>query len=204
MSDIRRQQPGDCEAAPVRSGWPVLVLCLSSGCWTGPLHGNPLAPKTAVQTTKNTKHTKNEALTKRAVLTHPAGASVGRNLRQFGYFESFVAAAARSAARTWPGVRRERQAISDGGGTLPRPTGAPVSAPVCRARLNSAGSGTGAPCRHDWPVAGRARGRLRVKFRSVANLSMLPWQVHGGTILLPVCSACATRCRKIRKQKVES
>ena len=148
-----------------------------------------------------TKHAKNEALTKRAMLNHSAGASVAPNIL---YFESFVAAAARSAARTWPGVRRERQSISDGGGTLPRPTGAPVSDSVCCARLNGAGSGTGAPCRHDWPVAGRARGRLRVKFRSVANLSMVPWQVHGGTILLPVCSACATRCRKIRKQKVES
>ena len=119
-------------------------------------------PKTAVQTTKHTKHTKNEALTKRAVLNQPAGASEGRNLRHFVYFEYFVVAAARSAARTWPGVRRERQSISDGGGTLPRPTGAPVSDPVCCARLNGAGSGTGAPCRHDWPVAGRARGRRRL------------------------------------------
>jgi len=103
-----------------------------------------------------TKHAKNEALTKRAMLNHSAGASVAPNIL---YFESFVAAAARSAARTWPGVRRERQSISDSGGTLPRPIGAPVSDPVCRARLNSAGSGTGAPCRHDWPVAGRAWGR---------------------------------------------
>ena len=47
-------------------------------------------PKTAVQTTKHTKHTKNEALTKRTLLPQPAGTSVGRNLRQFGYFESFV------------------------------------------------------------------------------------------------------------------
>jgi len=154
-------------------------------------HDDPLPPKTAVQTTKYTKHTKNEALTKRAVLTQPAGASDGRNLLQFGHFETFVVAAARSAARTWPGVRRERQSISDGGGTLPRPTGAPVSDPVCCARLNSAGSGTGAPCRHDWPVAGRAWGRPRLSFGVWRTFL---WY-HGRSMVVPYCYQCAPRAQ---------
>jgi len=36
-----------------------------------------------------------------------------------------------------------------------------------------------------------AGGRQRAIFRSVADLSMVPWQVHGGTILLPVCPGSA-------------
>src|ERR1035438_1545569 len=35
-------------------------------------------------------------------------------------------------------------------------------------------------------------GPFRAKFRGMPNRSMVPWQVHGGTILLPVCPGCAT------------
>jgi hypothetical protein len=43
------------------------------------------APKTAIQTTKCTKHTKNERLAERTLFTHSAGTSIPQNLCCFVY-----------------------------------------------------------------------------------------------------------------------
>src|ERR1035438_9554203 len=43
-----------------------------------------------------------------------------------------------------------------------------------------------------WVGQTRGLGRRWAVFRGVPNGSMVPCQVHGGTILLPVCPVCAT------------
>jgi hypothetical protein len=70
-------------------------------------HGDPLNPKTAVQTTKYPKRTKNERLTGGTLRTGPVGASVMQNVRQFVYFGYFVVPAALSLGRIRGGGRGE-------------------------------------------------------------------------------------------------
>jgi hypothetical protein len=54
---------------------------LAGGCFT---------PRTAGETTKCTKHTKNERLKKRIMHTHFVDTLVAANLRDFGHFGRFV------------------------------------------------------------------------------------------------------------------
>jgi hypothetical protein len=54
-------------APAVQCGVEVLLVFGVEPC------GDLLSSRTAGHTTEDTKHTKNEALTKKAVLTHPAG-----------------------------------------------------------------------------------------------------------------------------------
>jgi hypothetical protein len=67
---------------------------LDDAAGLGGMHDNSLgaegwathwAPKTAIQTTKCTKHTKNERLAERTLFTHSAGTSIPQNLCCFVY-----------------------------------------------------------------------------------------------------------------------
>jgi hypothetical protein len=106
-------RPGQHSGPEGRSPRPLAGLGLASraGGWAG----DPLNPRTAGQTTKYTKHRKNERLTKKTLLNALVGTSVVPNVREFGYFGYFVVLTAHlgnAESRGKAGAKRKQKAKS--------------------------------------------------------------------------------------------
>jgi hypothetical protein len=122
------------------------------------------APKTAIQTTKCTKHTKNERLAERTLFTHSAGTSIPQNLCCFVYLGSFV------VPTTHSGKGRMQKAEGRKAATLMRHQSHPKATPGRRQNDE---------CRKAGP--GRLKpGTCEVQARYKPSASQVhAWYMHG-------------------------